>query len=122
MSNLQQFKLRAPNTCYKCGQPTGSHVFAENMDRAIAGFGRCGRCAKVVTEDGAGDGQAVTNDLTALRGVGPKRAQELQTLGIDSFQQLAEANTEILAVQLGVKEEDVAKWQAEAKTLVEAEL
>lgn len=121
MSNLKQFKLKTPNTCSKCGQPTGSHVFAENMDAAIAGHGRCGRCAQIVTEPAAGSGLAVTNDLTQLRGVGAKRAQELNTLGIDSFQQLAEANTEILAVQLGIKEEDIARWQAEAKTLAEAE-
>lgn len=121
MSNLQQFKLQAPNTCYECGGETGSHVFAENEDRARAGFGRCGRCANVVTEPAAGGAASVTNDLTVLRGVGLKRAQELQTLGIDSFAQLAEANTEILAVQLGVKEEDVAKWQAEAAELAEAQ-
>jgi predicted flap endonuclease-1-like 5' DNA nuclease len=118
---MKQFKLSAPNSCTQCGGPTGSHVFAENEDAARAGLGRCGGCANVVTEAAAGDGQAVTNDLTMLRGVGAKRAAEFQTLGIQSFAELAAANPEILAVQLNVKEEDVAKWQEEAARLAEGE-
>lgn len=117
---MDQYKLRAPNTCFQCGEPTGSYVFAINMDAAIAGHGRCGRCAQVVTKSAAGAGQAVMNDLTVLRGVGAKRAAELNTLGIDSFSQLAEADTEILAVQLGLKQSDVLNWQEEAGRLAEA--
>ncbi len=120
-TNLIQTKIGLPNTCCECGDEPGSHWFATNDDVARAGGGRCGACAEIVT-GAASDGQnVVTNDLAAIRGVGPKRAAEFQALGIQSFEELAQANPEILAVQLNVKLEDVAKWQDQAAELAEAE-
>ncbi len=120
-ANLFQTNAGLPNTCSGCGQNPGSHWFAANIDDAIAGIAFCGACANVVTAPSAGSDQAVTNDLTAIRGVGPKREAELHALGIQTFEQLAEADSEILAVQLGAKLEEVAKWQGEASKLAGGE-
>lgn len=118
--NLYQTKTGLPNTCWSCGEHPGSHWFVAHEDAARSGAGLCGRCANVVTDPAEPGADGVTNDLTAIRGVGAKRAVEFATLGIQTFAQLAQTDAAILAVQLNAKPEDVARWQSEALRLAEA--
>ena len=54
------------------------------------------------------------DDLTEIKGIGPKYAQKLNELGIASFEALAEADHETLANQFEPRAQ-VADWIAQAQ-------
>jgi len=61
---------------------------------------------------------ATTDDLTAIRGIGPGIAEALRVQGIDSYAALAGADAEKLADILdGSSEQQVAGWIARARAL-----
>jgi predicted flap endonuclease-1-like 5' DNA nuclease len=55
--------------------------------------------------------------LTDVRGIGPKRANQLETLDIKTAEDLANASIEDLAKKLEISSKIVAKWIASAKEL-----
>ncbi|MDX1612074.1 MAG: DUF4332 domain-containing protein, partial [Candidatus Thermoplasmatota archaeon] len=66
---------------------------------------------------GGTNGQATKtgeNPLTLVKGVGPKRAEQLTNLGITSLAELATADAEALSGEMGISEDDVAAWQGQA--------
>ena len=68
---------------------------------------------------------AANDDLTALKGVGPKMAAELNAMGLTSFAQLAEmteANIADLSAKLSAFRDRPARddWAGQARALMEA--
>jgi predicted flap endonuclease-1-like 5' DNA nuclease len=62
---------------------------------------------------------STTIDLTQVKGVKAKRAEQLKALGINSVQDLANASAEDLAKKLQISPRFTEKWIASAKELVE---
>ncbi|MEM2677003.1 MAG: helix-hairpin-helix domain-containing protein [Candidatus Bathyarchaeia archaeon] len=58
-------------------------------------------------------------DLTEIKGIGAKRAEQLKTLGITSVESLAKASAEDLASKLKVSRKTAKKWIEDAKKLLE---
>ncbi|MHA1606027.1 MAG: ribosomal protein L13e [Candidatus Freyarchaeota archaeon] len=56
--------------------------------------------------------------LTILKGLGAKTAQKFAEVGIESVEELAEEDAELLSEALGIKKERVASWIDEAKDIV----
>jgi predicted flap endonuclease-1-like 5' DNA nuclease len=54
--------------------------------------------------------QQTVSVLTTVRGIGEKRASQLNSLGINSVEELAKASVEELAKRLNVSPKIVAKW------------
>jgi len=59
----------------------------------------------------------LADDLTVIKGIGPKKAEQLQAAGIHSFAALARTSPQELAEIGSVSEETAAEWIAEAKEL-----
>jgi predicted flap endonuclease-1-like 5' DNA nuclease len=59
--------------------------------------------------------QASEDDLTEIKGVGPKYSQQLKELGISSFASLAAADPEALSTEFEARA-DVADWISQART------
>lgn len=57
--------------------------------------------------------------LTEVKGIGEKRAQQLQALGINSVEELAKASAKDLARKLKVSPKITERWIESAKRLVE---
>lgn len=57
-------------------------------------------------------------DLSEVKGIGPKRAEQLKTAGFDSVQKLAESKTQYLAEAIGISENRANNWIQSAKTLL----
>jgi len=55
------------------------------------------------------------DDLTEIKGVGPKYSQQLKELGISSFASLAAADPEALSAEFEARA-DVEDWIAQART------
>ena len=55
------------------------------------------------------------DDLTEIKGVGPKYSQQLNELGISSFASLAAADPEALSAEFEARA-DVEDWIAQART------
>lgn len=60
-----------------------------------------------------------TMELTQVKGIGPKRAEQLKTLGIHSPHDLAASSAEDLAAKTKVSPKITSKWIKEAKKLLE---
>jgi len=60
-----------------------------------------------------------TLDLTDVKGIGAKRAEQLKALGIISLEDLAKASAEELASKLKISPKITKKWIEEAKGLLE---
>lgn len=58
-------------------------------------------------------------ELTEIKGIGAKRAEQLKTLGITSVENLAKASAEDLASKLKVSRKTAKKWIEDAKKLLE---
>lgn len=58
-------------------------------------------------------------ELTEVKGIGAKRAEQLKALGITSVEDLAKASAEDLAAKLKISQKIVSKWVEEAKGLIE---
>jgi hypothetical protein len=61
--------------------------------------------------------EAKADDLTAIKGIGPKKAEQLKAAGIHTYAQLARVTPEKLAEIASVSEETAKGWIAEAKAL-----
>lgn len=59
--------------------------------------------------------QRSQDDLTEIKGVGPKYSQQLEALGISSFASLAAADPEALSAEFEARA-DVEDWIAQART------
>lgn len=59
-----------------------------------------------------------TVDLTEVKGIGPKRAEKIKTLGIRFAEDLAESNPEDIVRFLGVSEKVASTWVRNAKAAV----
>lgn len=65
----------------------------------------------------------VRDDLTEIKGIGPRSNEDLQTIGITTFAQLALADAEDLAARLnGSSPRQVAGWIQQAKERSDREL
>ncbi|MFQ6063974.1 MAG: helix-hairpin-helix domain-containing protein [Candidatus Bathyarchaeia archaeon] len=64
--------------------------------------------------------KAVTSpiDITKIKGIGPKRAEQLRTLGINTAQDLAETTATTLAAKTELSPKITSGWIREAKRLV----
>jgi predicted flap endonuclease-1-like 5' DNA nuclease len=68
---------------------------------------------------------AKENDLYELKGIGPKHTEMLESIGVDSIKELSHRNpaslTKMIADRhgkvVGLSEEQVADWIAQAKAL-----
>ncbi len=58
-------------------------------------------------------------ELTEVKGIGEKRAEQLKALGINSVEDLAKASAKDLAVKLKISPKITGKWIRNAKKLVE---
>jgi predicted flap endonuclease-1-like 5' DNA nuclease len=58
-------------------------------------------------------------ELTKVKGIGEKRAQQLRTLGISSVEDLAKASEKDLARKLKISSKITGKWIGNAKEIVE---
>ena len=58
-------------------------------------------------------------ELTKVKGIGEKRAQQLKALGISSVEDLAKASAEDLTEKLKISPKITGKWIENAKTLAE---
>jgi predicted flap endonuclease-1-like 5' DNA nuclease len=71
-------------------------------------------------------GRHVTNDLAELKGIGPKYAEVLKSIGVDSIKELSHRNPEYLKEMIetrhgkvvGLSEHECQKWIEEAKAFV----
>lgn len=59
----------------------------------------------------------MADDLTAIKGIGPKKAEQLAEAGIHTFARLARTSPEKLAEIASVSEETAAEWIAAAKDI-----
>ena len=57
-------------------------------------------------------------DLREVKGIGPKRAEQLKAAGFDSVQKLAEGEPQHVAEAVGVSENRAANWIESAKTIL----
>jgi predicted flap endonuclease-1-like 5' DNA nuclease len=57
-------------------------------------------------------------DLREVKGIGPKRAEQLKAAGFDSVQKLAESEPQHVAEAVGVSENRSANWIDSAKTIL----
>jgi predicted flap endonuclease-1-like 5' DNA nuclease len=58
-------------------------------------------------------------ELTKVKGIGEKRAGQLQTLGINTIEELSKASAKDLATKLKISPKITGKWIDNAKELVE---
>lgn len=61
--------------------------------------------------------EPVLDDFTALKGIGPKRREELYAKGIFSFRDLAMADNDWLATTMEVSPATLHEWQQRAMEL-----
>jgi predicted flap endonuclease-1-like 5' DNA nuclease len=58
-------------------------------------------------------------ELTKVKGIGEKRAEQLKALGISSVEDLAKASVEDLAEKLKISPKITGRWIENAKKLLE---
>jgi len=59
-------------------------------------------------------------EITKVKGIGPKRTEQLRNLGIHTAEDLTKASAEELATKTKTSPKITAKWIEEAKKLTEA--
>lgn len=65
------------------------------------------------------EAKPVALELTSVKGIGAKRAEQLKNLGISSVDDLAKTSPEGLASRMKISSKITARWIDEAKRLVE---
>ncbi|WP_440771714.1 class III poly(R)-hydroxyalkanoic acid synthase subunit PhaC [Natronorubrum sp. DTA28] len=70
---------------------------------------------EVAGEDAASEIEAETDDLTDLSGVGQAYADDLTEAGIETFDQLADADTAELATETGISPSRIEDWIEQAQ-------
>ena len=63
--------------------------------------------------------EEMVSELTKVKGIGAKRAEQLERLGIKTIKDLAEASAEELAAKLEISPKITGKWITNAKELAE---
>ncbi|RLG91683.1 hypothetical protein DRO34_03730 [Candidatus Bathyarchaeota archaeon] len=63
--------------------------------------------------------EEMVSELTQVKGIGAKRAEQLERLGIKTIKDLAEASAEELAAKLEISPKITGKWITNAKELAE---
>lgn len=86
--------------------------YTVGLDAAIE-HGRAGYVRIVETEPELSTPTHDVDDLTAVHGIGPKTAEALRLAGVRTFQDLANADPDELAVALDVNVSRVRRWQAD---------
>lgn len=66
------------------------------------------------------DVEQAINNFTLIKGIGDVRQNELEQLGIFTYQQLATADLDELATAMEVAPDKIAEWQNEAAQLVQS--
>jgi predicted flap endonuclease-1-like 5' DNA nuclease len=61
----------------------------------------------------------LVSELTKVKGIGAKRSEQLNALGINTLEDLAKASAEDLASKLKISPKITGKWISEAKKLTE---
>jgi len=59
-------------------------------------------------------------EITKVKGIGPKRAEQLRSLGIHTAEDLTKVSAEELATKTKTSSKITGKWIEEAKKLIEA--
>jgi len=62
---------------------------------------------------------AAMRELTEIKGIGAKRAEQLKTLGIANVEDLAKASAKDLALKLKISPKITERWIEEAKKILE---
>lgn len=57
-------------------------------------------------------------ELTKVKGIGPKKAEQLKGLGIDTVEDLANSSAKVLSSKIGVSQKIARRWIKEASKLV----
>ncbi len=93
---------------------------AATADLSVGGDTAAGAEADAGSEGGGGDEGATGTKLTNINGIGPAYEARLQALGIESVEDLLNADAESLSEQLGVigGQSSVEDWLAQARQLV----
>ena len=60
----------------------------------------------------------VNLDLTAVKGIGQKRSEQLKAAGFDSVKRLVESEPEHIAKKVGVSEKRATRWIENAKKIL----
>ena len=61
-------------------------------------------------------------ELTTIKGIGPKRAQELNQIGVKTVSDLAKTSPKYLSEKTGISIEQISNWIIEANKRVEKEV
>ena len=121
-----------PNSCSVCGRMMpGPTWWARDVDAARSGLGMCEEaatsgawCAPALGESMIDDvlRPGHVDDLTVIRGIGPRTAEDLASVGVTRFEDLAAADAEELARRLnGSSAAQVARWIVLAQDLTAEE-
>lgn len=54
-------------------------------------------------------------ELTEIRGIGPRKAEELKAAGVNAVSDLARASAKNLSQKTGISKKTISRWIAEAK-------
>jgi len=121
-----------PNSCSVCGRMMpGPTWWARDVDAARSGLGMCEDAATSGAWCPAAIGDPVADevlrpghvdDLTVIRGIGPRTADDLASVGVTRFADLAAADAGDLARRLnGSSVAQVKKWIVQAQDLTAEE-
>jgi len=58
-------------------------------------------------------------DLTEIKGIGPKRAEELKAAGVKTLSDLAKRSAKNLSEKTGIPIKDISRWIIQANEMVE---
>ena len=58
-------------------------------------------------------------ELTGIKGIGSKRADELRAVGVNTISDLATSSTKDLSQKTGIPEKIVSRWIEQAKEIIE---
>lgn len=116
-----------PNSCTVCGRMMpGPTWWAAHVDAARSGLGMCEEAA-LLGAPCMSDVDAVlrpghTDDLTVIRGIGPRTAEDLASVGVTRLADLAAADATDLARRLnGSSVAQVERWIVQAQDLTAEE-
>jgi predicted flap endonuclease-1-like 5' DNA nuclease len=58
-------------------------------------------------------------ELTGIKGIGSKRAEELKSVGINTVSDLAASSVKDLSQKTGISEKTISKWIKQARKIIE---
>jgi replicative superfamily II helicase len=99
----------AQSKCNKCGL---NHTFKKPRFRSWQLVRVTRRVGEQVTE------LQTSFDLTEINGIGAKRAETLESAGINNVSELASCSVQVLRAKTGISEKILTKWIDQAKELL----